>query len=42
MQRGIRIVVADTGRGIPVAARSKIPEPFVSTKQILIRDWGFG
>lgn len=32
-RRGVRVVVADTGGGIPPAARAKILEPFFSTKQ---------
>ena len=31
--RGVRIVVADTGRGIPQEERNKIFEPFFTTKQ---------
>jgi PAS domain S-box-containing protein len=31
--RGVRIVVADTGHGIPQSERSKIFEPFFTTKQ---------
>jgi PAS domain S-box-containing protein len=31
--RGVRIVVADTGHGIPQAERNKIFEPFFTTKQ---------
>ncbi len=33
LQPGVRIVVADSGAGIPAAVRAKIMEPFVSTKQ---------
>ena len=32
LRRGIRVVVADTGEGIPVSIRDKILEPFVTTK----------
>ena len=32
-RKGIRVVVADTGMGIPTKIRGKILEPFVSTKQ---------
>lgn len=32
LRRGVRVVVADTGRGIPVSIRNKILEPFVSSK----------
>jgi signal transduction histidine kinase len=32
-RKGIRVVVADTGVGIPAMIRGKILEPFVSTKQ---------
>ena len=32
-RKGIRVVVADTGVGIPAKIRGKILEPFVSTKQ---------
>jgi signal transduction histidine kinase len=32
MKRGVRIAIADSGNGIPVAIRGKILEPFVSTK----------
>jgi signal transduction histidine kinase len=31
---GIRVVVADTGNGIPVELRARLFEPFVSTKEI--------
>jgi len=31
-KKGIRVIVADTGYGIPVALRKQIFEPFVSTK----------
>jgi signal transduction histidine kinase len=31
-KRGLRVVVADTGHGIPVELRKRIFEPFVSTK----------
>jgi len=30
--RGIRVVVADTGHGVPFEVRKKLFEPFVSTK----------
>jgi signal transduction histidine kinase len=32
LRRGIRVVVADTGSGIPLSMRSKMFEPFASTK----------
>ena len=32
MRHGVRIAIADSGSGIPVAIRGKILEPFVSTK----------
>ncbi len=32
LRRGIRVVVADTGGGIPVSIRNKIFEPFITTK----------
>ena len=31
-RRGIRVVVSDTGSGIPLEVRGKVLEPFVSTK----------
>jgi PAS domain S-box-containing protein len=33
MQPGVRVVVADTGQGIPEAIRGRIFEPFVTTKE---------
>lgn len=32
LRQGVRVVVADTGSGIPMAIREKILEPFVSSK----------
>lgn len=32
LRRGVRVVVADTGSGIPVSIRDKMFEPFVTTK----------
>ena len=32
LRRGIRVVVADTGTGIPIGVRDKMFEPFVTTK----------
>jgi signal transduction histidine kinase len=31
-RRGVRLIFADNGAGIPVSAKSKIFEPFVTTK----------
>jgi signal transduction histidine kinase len=31
-RRGVRVVVSDTGSGIPLSIREKVLEPFVSTK----------
>jgi len=33
LQQGVKIVVADSGHGIPPAMRERIFEPFVSTKE---------
>jgi signal transduction histidine kinase len=33
MRSGVRVVVADTGQGIPEALRERIFEPFVTTKE---------